>query len=137
MGHIKSKIDSQTLPIDFKTKQQIQLMDNVFANLLGIDTKNPLKLMIEQGDPKELYVSLLKSKTKGQKFQKNIHDIYHKIGKLDRMTQFEEFQQSFSDFVTYVQEIGKLAMMLSRIEYELNHLRFIEYQKIRKSLFKN
>ena len=110
MGQIKSQIDSQTLPRDFKTKQQMQLMDNVFANLLGVDTENPAKLMIEQGDSKELYVSLLKSETKGQEFQKNIHDVYYKIGKLDRMTQLEEFQQSLGidTFISHTQSAERI-----------------------------
>ena len=47
MGQIKSQIDSQTLPIDFKSKQQMQFLDNVIGGILGISTENPTKIMIE------------------------------------------------------------------------------------------
>lgn len=270
IGQMKSEIDAQTLPVDFKTKKQFQIMDTLLRGFFGTDIENPSKLMVDEGDPKILYARLLKSETKAKEFQKNIHDIYYKIGKLGKMPQFEEFQQSlgidtfishtqsaerfnkhakyllkdrkrfskriverhvdifkevsghletliiilygmnliiqnkyksfkdirnkysigimvrelkkldlfsplinaynphirnsihhstyqldvlekkieftdrkytkimtFSDFVNYVQEIGILGMMLSRIEYELNYLKFVEYQKYRESLFRN
>lgn len=266
----KIALDNAALPKNFKMKQEIQFMDNLFANLLGIQDNNPIKVMIEQGDPKILYSRILNSEQKAQAFQKNIHDIYYKIAKLERMSQFEKFQDSlgidtfishtqsaerlnkhvkyllrsrkrfskriverhvdifkeaagyletllivlygmnliiknkykpfkeirnkhpmgnivrelgketlfaslvkpynshirnsiqhstyqidaierkieffdkeyhlimmFSDFVNYVQEIGKLEIMLSRIEYELSYFKFIEYQKYRETLFKN
>ena len=270
IGQMKSEIDAQTLPVDFKTKKQFQIMDTLLRGFFGTDIENPSKLMVDEGDPKILYARLLKSETKAKEFQKNIHDIYYKIGKLGKMPQFEEFQQSlgidtfishtqsaerfnkhakyllkdrkrfskriferhvdifkevsghletliiilygmsliiqnkyksfkdirnkysigtmirelkkldlfspliemynphirnsiqhvtyqidspekkieftdrkytmimtFSDFVNYVKEIGILGMMLSRIEYELNYLKFVEYQKYRESLFRN
>ncbi len=269
-GEKKTALDNSVLPKNFKINQQIQFMDNLFANMLGIQDSNPTKLMIEQGDPKILYSRMLNSEKKANAFQKNIHDIYYKIGKLGRMSQFEKFQESigidtfishsqsaerlnkhvkyllrsrkrfskriierhidifkesagyletlffilygmnliiknkykpfkeirnkyqigsivkelekeglfvslvkpynphirnsiqhsthqidsiekkieffdreyhlvmdFADFVNYVQKIGVLEIMLSRIEYELSHLKFLEYQKYREIFFKN
>lgn len=44
---------------------------------------------------------------------------------------------TFSEFVNYVKDIGILCIMLTRIEQELNYLKFVEYQKYRETIFKN
>lgn len=104
-GNAKSKLDSQTLPKDFKTKQQMLFVETIFANLFGIPGDNPTKVFVDEGDPKVLYEYLLKSKSKAEKFQNTIHAVYYKIGKLNRMPQLEKFQQSLGmdTFISHAQ----------------------------------
>ena len=70
----------------------------------------------------------------------SIQHMTYQIDGLEKKIEFTDRKytkiMTFSDFVAYVQEIGKLAMMLSRIEYELNYFKFVEYQKYRETLFK-
>ena len=110
IGNIQSELDSQTLPKDFKTKKQFQIMDTLLGGLLGTDVENPSQLMLDQGDPKILYSRLLKSETRGSEFQKRIHAIYYKIAKLGKLPQFEEFQQSLGldTFISHTQSAERI-----------------------------
>ena len=71
----------------------------------------------------------------------SIEHTTYQIDALEKNIEFTDRQYTttmiFSEFANYVKEIGILCMMLSRIEYELSYIRFVEYQKYRNSLFKN
>ncbi len=94
IGKRSNLLNYTTLPQDFKSKQQVELVDEFLGDLFGLKTENPIQEMVEHMNLKILYDRLIQNKTQATNIQKTIHEIFYTIGKAGRIEQFEKLTQS-------------------------------------------
>lgn len=97
----QTHLNSATLPKDFKTKQQIQLADQLFSDLFGLKSENPVGEMVEAFNPKIAYRKHCPSEEYATKMQNKIHQILYNIGKIGKIQQFTNLMNSVGEDTFY------------------------------------
>ena len=134
-------------------KESVGYLETLFIMLYGMNliikkkykpfkeirNKHQIGSIVRDLEKEKLFADLVKPYN--PHIRNSIQHSTYQIDVIEKKIEFFDREyhlvMAFSDFVNYVQTIGRLEIMLSRIEYELSHLRFLEYQKYRENLFKN
>jgi len=97
----KTKLDSLTLPTDTKQRQGMQFAENLFAELLGTETKNPISEIVSALDLKQTYLKYNSDKKYAEQAHKNMQEVMKRIITNGVSEKFNEFLQTLDETSAY------------------------------------
>lgn len=130
-GNILNQLENQTLPRDFKSKQQINYYDKMFGLLFGTQDNDPIKKITSGLNPKPFYDRISPSPQYAENMQRQIHQIFSKMAQKGVLAKFDIFLQSIGQ--DYFIANSQSAMRINEnLEYLLKPRKRITKQIVEK-----